>query len=204
MFNKHIDSSEARSLLACLRDLIPNRHLTFLESLRIAELQANRLRQLMAPDVEALPELVISEQPRIRVVRRAMPTSGLTYWSGEEWIIALNRNEPEARQRFSLFHEYKHIVDHHRSHALYRGSRNYGGEQQAEQAADYFAGCVLMPKALMKRAWGNGTQTPTKLGWLFEVSPRAAEVRLAQLGLTDPRLRHPAQRPSLPTASEAA
>jgi Zn-dependent peptidase ImmA (M78 family) len=139
--------------------------------------------------MDAIPEDVIASLPRITIVRRDMPTSGLTYWNGEEWIIALNRSEPEARQRFSLFHEYKHIVDHGSAKLLYRGSRTRTAEQQAEQAADFFAGCVLMPRKLVKRAWAAGRQTPEQLGQFFDVSARAAEVRLAQLGLTEDRQR---------------
>lgn len=184
-----INSDNTRSLLASLRGMVPDRNLSFLESLWIAEWQATRMREQMAPELGAIPEDVIATLPRIKVVRRPLPTSGLTYWDGEQWVIALNRREPESRQRFSLFHEYKHIVDHGRTERLYRGSRARTPEQQAEQAADYFAGCVLMPKKLIKRAWASGVQTPERIAWLFEVSPRAAEVRLAQLGLTDDRQR---------------
>ena len=44
-----------------------------------------------------------------------------------------------------------------------------------------------MPKRLMKRAWGQGVQRPSQLAKRFEVSPRAIDVRLAQLGLVEPR-----------------
>ncbi|MEI2775216.1 MAG: ImmA/IrrE family metallo-endopeptidase [Tetrasphaera sp.] len=110
----------------------------------------------------------------------------MSYWDGQEWIIALNSREPEARQRFTLLHEYKHIVDHGRTDRLYTGTQKTSADKQAEQAADYFAGCVLMPRVLVKRAWVSGKQTPESLADIFEVSPRAAEVRVAQLGLTDP------------------
>lgn len=104
-------------------------------------------------------------------------------------MLAVNGREPEARQRFTLFHEYKHVVDHGRTGLLYRGTPGRSPEQQAEQAADYFAGCVLMPKRLVKLAWGNGIQAPAVLAALFDVSERAAEVRLAQLGLSERAVR---------------
>ena len=59
-------------------------------------------------------------------------------------------------------------------------------DKQAEQAADYFAGCALMPKMLVNRAWTSGHQRPELLAAIFDVSARAAEVRLAQIGLTEP------------------
>ncbi|GAA1771618.1 ImmA/IrrE family metallo-endopeptidase [Nostocoides vanveenii] len=183
------DEPMRRSTLTTLRRLVPNRNLTFSEALRVAELQASRLRELLDVRGEALPEEAISELPRIRVVRRVLPTSGMSYWNGQEWVIALNFREPEARQRFTLLHEYKHILDHGSLERLYTGSRSADTAKQAEQAADYFAGCALMPKLLVKRAWGNRRQSPEALAQLFDVSPRAAEVRLAQLGLTEPMAR---------------
>jgi Zn-dependent peptidase ImmA (M78 family) len=53
--------------------------------------------------------------------------------------------------------------------ALYAGSRSHSAARQAEQAADYFAGCVLMPRRSLKAAWGRGIQTPAALGNLFDV-----------------------------------
>ena len=180
------DNGESpRSVLASLRALIPQRTVTFTEALRIAELQAARLRSLLDITDDSLPEEAIAGLPRIRIARRVLPTSGMSYWDGQTWVIALNAREPETRQHFTLLHEYKHILDHGHADRLY-GTRTGSIDQQAENAADYFAGCALMPKRLVKRAWGNGIQTPEALADLFDVSPRAAQVRLAQLGLTEP------------------
>jgi Zn-dependent peptidase ImmA (M78 family) len=82
-------------------------------------------------------------------------------------------------------HEFKHIVDHRETDRLYTGDRRHTPAEQAELAADYFAGCLLMPKRLLKRAWGNGLQRPVAVGRHFRVSARAAEVRLAQTGLSE-------------------
>lgn len=186
------------SVLSRLRSLTPNRPLTFIEALRIADLQAARLRELIGMSEEdVFPESVIADLPRIRIVRRTLPTSGVSYWDRDntEWVIATNSGESEARQRFSLVHEYKHIIDHMAIERLYRGTHFVSAERQAEQAADYFAGCVLMPKRLMLRAWGNGIQRLDRLAWHFEVSTMAISVRLAQLGLVEstPRCTPPRQ-----------
>jgi Zn-dependent peptidase ImmA (M78 family) len=132
---------------------------------------------------------VISELPRIHVVREPLPTSGMSFWDGRCWVITLNSSEPVTRQRFTLLHEYKHIVDHGAADRLYTGTTRHSPAAQAEQAADYFAGCALMPKRLMQRAWGQGIQRPAELAQRFFVSERAIEVRLAQLGLSQPRQR---------------
>lgn len=181
--------NQSPSVLALLRRLVPPRQVTQQEALRLAELQAARFRMLTNTTDVRLPESVLAELPRISIQRRDLPTSGLSYWDGDNWIIALNRREPSARQRFTLMHEYKHILDHGATDRLYSDSRTRSAAEHAEQAADYFAGCVLMPKSLLKRAWGEGVQTLSALAQRFEVSTRAVEVRLAQVGITEPTRR---------------
>ncbi|MGI8761962.1 MAG: ImmA/IrrE family metallo-endopeptidase [Jatrophihabitantaceae bacterium] len=166
-------------MLSSLRELVPERRVRFSEALRIAELQATRLHTLLVVETEPVPSEVVTELPRIQIEYRDIPTSGLSYWNGSTWIVAINRWEPRTRQRFTLFHEFKHIIDHGRTKQLYASDR------QAENAADYFAGCALMPRSALKRAWSDLIQRPTVLAGLFDVSPRAITVRLAQVGLTE-------------------
>jgi predicted transcriptional regulator len=189
MQTTNIKSLEGRSVLALLRSVVPDRNLQFAEALRVAELQANRLLESANVDGWPVPTEVVSELPRLRIEQRDLPTSGLSFWDGQAWVIYLDSGEAPTRQRFTLLHEFKHIVDHGRAGQLYAGNHRHTPDEQAEHAADYFAGCVLMPKRLLKRAWGNGHQRPAVLASLFDVSPRAVEVRLAQLGLTEPKRR---------------
>jgi Zn-dependent peptidase ImmA (M78 family) len=184
------NSNEAGSVLASLRSLIPHRRCTFGEALRLADLQAARLRQLLAVDDPAFPTELIDELPRIRVIERDnLPVSGASYWGSGTWTIAINGSEPWQRQRLTLLHEFKHIIDHGRTSELYVDSKGTSGEQRAEQAADFFAGSVLVPKQHLKRAYGQGLQATEQLAELFGVSVPAIEVRLAQTGLTEPRER---------------
>jgi Zn-dependent peptidase ImmA (M78 family) len=180
MHQTHDNPNEHLSVLATLRRLTPARRVGFADALQIAELQASRLLELLAIEDGPVPSEVITELPNIRTEYRDIPTSGLSYWNGQQWVICLNRSEPHTRQRFSLFHEHKHIIDHGHAEQL------YASEQQAEQAADYFAGCALMPKRFLKRAWGDLIQRPSVLASLFDVSPRAMGVRLTQIGLAEP------------------
>lgn len=177
------------SLLASLRAVIPHRPLRFSEALRIAELQANRLLELTAVNDGPVPSDIITDVASVQIDYRDLPTSGMSYWNGAAWVICLNASESHTRQRFTLLHEFKHIIDHGRSAALYQGDRYRSGETQAEQAADYFAACALMPKRLVKRAWGECIQRTSELAELFDVSPQAMDIRLTQLGLADPRVR---------------
>ena len=80
-----------RSALAGLRAVIPTRAMHQGEALRVAELQANRLRQHFDIDCPTLPSDVIFEMPRIAVrVDDELPASGTTHWDGRRWIITLN------------------------------------------------------------------------------------------------------------------
>lgn len=173
-----------RSVLATLRALTPQRPATLAEALRVAELQAHRLLGLWRIDEGPVPMEVVTELPRIRILRAELPVSGTSYWNGSCWIIALNQHESRTRQRFTLLHEFKHIIDHGRVDNLYLGDRRRTTSDQAELAADYFAGCVLMPRPLLKRAWCAGLQTPLRLARHFDVSAQAADVRLSQTGLS--------------------
>ncbi|MBF6097843.1 ImmA/IrrE family metallo-endopeptidase [Nocardia cyriacigeorgica] len=177
---------ENRSVLASLRTVIPARnHITFAEALRIAELHANRLLELHRISDGPTPSELIAELPKLQIEYVEAPVSGASFWNGHAWIIQLNRAESFTRQRFTLAHEYKHIIDHGAAGRLYAGSRTASAADQAEQAADYFAGCLLVPRRLLKRAWGNGLQRPRDLARHFQVSEQAIAVRLAQTGLVE-------------------
>lgn len=194
------------STLASLRRLIPRRACTPAEARAVAEAQATRLAHLMGCDAEGIQTADIEALPRISVTYEALPVSGLSHWNGQRWIICLNSGDSPARQRFTLLHEFKHIIDHGSTDWLYpnpprrpasfRGRSAASGftpevsgraspsSRLAEQAADYFAGCALMPKRELKRAWGNGLQRPDDLAAHFGVSVSAMEVRLDQTGLS--------------------
>ena len=112
-----------------------------------------------------------------------LPVSGVTSWHNGRWLIVLNGAEPLVRQRFSLAHEFKHAVDHRFRDELYVDRRGLSAATQAEQAADYFAACLLMPKRWLYAAWAAGHQRVSVLSRMFAVSPQAMARRLQHLGL---------------------
>ncbi len=174
-------------VMAKLRAMVPSRPLGFHEALRLAEEQAWRLLELTETMHPAVPEQVISGLPRIEVRRLApFPTSGASHWSKGKWRVAINATEPTTRQRFSLAHEFKHIVDHRDVDTLYAAFPPREREQMIERVCDYFAGCLLMPRAWVIAAHANGSRHPMDLALVFGVSPTAMGVRLNQIGLTRP------------------
>lgn len=189
--NNH-SRSYTSSMVAELRSLIPDRPLRFAEACRIAELQANRLLKLTESTGAPLSEAVITEQTRIGAQRvGSLIGSGATAWSRGLWRIRINGAEPMTRQRFTLAHEFKHILDAASEDVIYRHlPHGPARDRHIEAVCDHFAACLLMPKAWVKKAWGEGTQDLGRLAWRFEVSQQAMLIRLQHLGLVDPLPRH--------------
>lgn len=186
-------ANQERNVLSILRALAPRRALSTSEMLLVAELQANRLLELAGLPQTPIPNEIVTELPRI-VVRHDpdLPVSGSAHWLGGRWQLTINANEPWTRQRFSLAHELKHVIDHRHVETLYRDALH------AEMAADYFAACLLMPKREVKRSWGEGMQSLTELANQFGVSAVAMARRLDHLGLRMLPQRFKLSQPSKP------
>lgn len=175
-----------RGTMATLRDFVPLRPLTREEAMRIAELQALRLLQLSGVTCGPVPERIIADLPRVQVERMSpLLVSGATHWASQRWLIVLNGAEPATRQRFSLAHEFKHILDHRFMDVLYRNIPEASRHDAIEQVCDYFAGCLLVPRPWLKKAWGERVQTVDALAARFETSQAAMLVRLQQVGLAN-------------------
>jgi Zn-dependent peptidase ImmA (M78 family) len=190
---RQLERSANDSVLKLLRDLVPPRRLTFSESLRIAELQANRLLELFDVRGPLVPSELITEQPRIEVrYDRDLPVSGSAHWEASRWVITLNASEAHVRRRFSLMHEFKHVLDHTTKQYLYGNAEvDDRAAERAERAADVFAAALLMPKRWIKAHWYEGGQNLVALATRAGVSTRALSVRLYHLGIVQDTQRCP-------------
>jgi len=194
-------NTATQSTLGRLRSIAPSTgELSFDEALRVAELQAARIAELVG-GFDRLTEATIGQLPRVRVVQEDLGVSGMSHWTGTEWLITLNERDSLRRQRFTLLHEFKHIIDHGTTHRLYTGSQRASTKVQAERAADYFAGCALVPKRELKSAWGQGIQGIPALAAHFDVSEEAIVVRLSQTKLNQAVDHVPAPRCARPVSS---
>ncbi len=99
-------------------------------------------------------------------------------------VIRLSKNA----QRFSLAHELKHILDNPFVTIIY--PRSDECTELAEQACDYFAACLLMPKRWLRQAWADGVRDVRVLARRFGVTQQAVNVRLLQIGLIDSTSRY--------------
>ena len=185
-----------RGIVASLRDLVPIRPLTQVESYGIAELQANKLVALSNIDAPPVPEHIISDLPRFQVERVVLgDTAGATQWSHGRWLILLNSREPATRQRFSLAHEFKHVLDNPFVDILYPTESGMSAAERRERICDHFAACLLMPRPWVKHLYCDlRVQDATRLAHRFAVSPQAMRYRLNLLGLTESSLRYPTIR----------
>jgi hypothetical protein len=185
-------ATEARAMrqgawLERLRALTPPRNLTPSEARLIAERQAVRLLDELRLQGPAVPEVLLAELPLLTVGQQTnFKVSGLTTHTNNGWIILLKRDEPKVRQRFSLAHELKHILDDPFVHRLYPPLGHDSSHDRAERICDYFAGCLLMPKRWLLKDWCSGQQRVERLAARYHVSRAAMRVRLSQLGLTEP------------------
>lgn len=174
-------------IIAGLRALMPARRLSWAEACSIAERQAIRLLAYAMIDEPFVPSFVISALPGISVERLpGWPTSGMTVRTTAGWQIVLSADEPMSRQRFSLAHEFKHVLDDPSIERLYRHLPKEHRHGRGERFANCFAACLLMPRSWIKRDWCRGLQTLDQLARRYAVSSEAMAIRLAELGLYHP------------------
>ena len=175
-----------------LRAAMPRRRLQLGEAKRIAERQAALLRwQLSQAATPALPTETLMGLPFLTVMfRDGLAKSALATKTERGWVIVLRADEPDVRQRFSLAHEIKHVLDDElmRTHdrGLYLPSIRHSSEEQTERVCDHFAACLLMPKMLLRRDWTSLIQETARLARRYHVSQAAIEIRLRELGLIEP------------------
>lgn len=108
----------------------------------------------------------------------------------KHWIL-LNSAQSMPRMRFSLAHEILHwLVEEYPDSDLHNERRDFdylrsSDPQKRERAAEYFAAAILMPRALVRelvvKDWSDDGESLQRAARLFNVSPRAMEIRLRQI-----------------------
>jgi Zn-dependent peptidase ImmA (M78 family) len=169
---------ENKGVLTKLRLMRPARTLTLSDAKRVAERQASKLLRLRDALEAPMPEEIITHLVPIRVNRADLGSlSGVSHWDGSCWQIAVNSHHALVRQRFTIGHEFFHVLD-----APYK---RVARADYAEEVADYFAASLLMPRRLVKRLWGQGIQDTRSLARHFNVSVSAMRWRLDELHVGD-------------------
>lgn len=184
------------SVIARLRALIPSQcTLTFQDALTIAERQAETIHTLEGIVADPVDSTVVAGLPKLHVEIVDSPVCSLHFWdeTQRQWVVQLASSASEAKRRYRLAYEFKHILDYGHRHQLYRGSRTMTTNCQAEHAAAYFAGSLLVPAEPLTRAWWTGFREIKELAKWFDVPTDIISMRLADLGITQakPVANHP-------------
>lgn len=108
-------------------------------------------------ETPGVPNEIITDLPFVTVTHRpGFPTSGMATQTDSGWVIVLRAEEAKVRQRFSMIHEFKHVLDDPFIDWMYPTKHGHSPEDRAERICGYFAACVLMPIMWVKRDWAGG------------------------------------------------
>jgi Zn-dependent peptidase ImmA (M78 family)/DNA-binding XRE family transcriptional regulator len=161
---------------------------------------AQQERHRLQLGIEPIADLVtVVEEAGLRVVGADLPENDLEgavlfVPEYESAVALINRAKPSLRQRFTLAHEYGHLLLH-RDRAEIWERDIFSVNPAEERQANAFAAAFLMPKPLIERMYNEYgfSRTHKELpmyGWLvmmrrLQVSPHALAWRLYNLGYID-------------------
>ena len=122
------------------------------------------------------------EQNPIEV--RSVPLTafhGAIWCLKDSWVIQVNKNDPPATTRFTLFHEAFHILAHRRATPVFR-KRGLESGCFNELLAEQFAACILIPAKWVRKEWVKVNDL-SKVAKIFDVPKPVACFRLKFLQL---------------------
>lgn len=138
-----------------------------------------------------VPVVRIAAALNIRVVETEFTEAGLAgliVVDSDERTIYVSRDDPLARQRFTIAHELGHYWMHMRGNDV-RGFKDFGPQlafrsadtlTPLEREANYFAAELLMPRSEVRRLARRGYHIDYFQQY-FEVSREAASIRFQQV-----------------------
>ena len=142
---------------------------------------------------EGLPTLSSASRKQLTKVD-AESWSAVTVSQGEAKLVVLNSGHSRARRASSLAHELAHVILNHTSDRSQLSREGFllrtAFDKEQEQEADWFAGCLLVPReGLLRASWRS--RSTAALAARFGVSEDLIKWRLRMTGV--PRqLRRPA------------
>lgn len=108
---------------------------------------------------------------------------------GTKKIIAVNKNMPAVRQRFSVAHELGHYLSGHENFShekqtfVDRDKKYLDPQHRQEEEADEFAAELLMPEAILKTDVLVSKLDAVALAKKYDVSEQAMWIQLINLKL---------------------
>ena len=134
---------------------------------------------------EELPALPAASRKQL-VETDAGSWSAVTVSRGDAKLIVLNSGQSEARQASSLAHELAHIILNHVSDQVQLSREGLllrtTFDKEQEQEADWFGGCLLVPReGLLRASWR--IRSTAALAVHFGVSEDLIKWRLRMTGV---------------------
>lgn len=108
---------------------------------------------------------------------------------GTKKVIAVNKNKPEVRQRFSIAHELGHYLSghdnfsHERETFVDRDKKYLDPHHREEEEADEFAAELLMPEFMLKKDVLENKLDAVSIANKYDVSEQAIWLQLINLKL---------------------
>ena len=142
---------------------------------------------------EALPALPPASRRQLTEIDPES-WSAVTVSQGDARLVVLNSGHSQARQASSLAHELAHVILNHTSDRSRLSREGFllrtTFDKEQEEEADWFAGCLLVPReGLLRASWRN--RSAAALAVHFGVSEDLLTWRLRMTGV--PRqMRRPA------------
>ena len=134
------------------------------------------------PPVPAEIVSMFDEQHRIEIHETALKAYHGGVWNlRDKWVIQLKSDDSTAAKRFTVFHEAFHILAHDRATPMFRQRHRKTGLFN-ELLANYFAGCILMPRKWVKERWVE-VKNLDRMAEIFDVEKSLMWIRLREIGL---------------------
>jgi Zn-dependent peptidase ImmA (M78 family) len=161
---------------------------------------ASRFVERVDVGLEPINTSIIARAIGLAVIREDLDDeiSGAIVRTPNGPSVILNSRQPANRQRIVLAHMIGHLQLGHRLPSLvhverrieaYRDERRYSAAERLEFEANVFAGSLLMPTRLLRKALAKHTNEPLgdddiqQLATQFGVSVQGMTIRLAGAGL---------------------
>lgn len=193
---KACDYAEIEGLAGALPNLPVSRPMTTFDA-HMVELVAREVRDWLGVEDAPLGDVLsLLEGKGLKIFLQKLPNavSGFSAYTDEiGGAIFVNAGHRTERQYFTALHELSHLIFHRKEYQTPSAQPKAGKSDPREQAANYLAGAVLLPRAIVE-----AELYPYRNRWLpfslladikrrYSVSMRTILVRAGQLGIISQR-----------------
>ena len=185
-------NTTTRPILASVRDLMPSHAICLGRAYLITEQQATKLLKLLR--IKQVPVdvgrfgLLPGVSVRLKARADLQDEQGGSGRSKRAWEIEVCKDDPLPERRHHFAREIKRILDRPTATVVYKGfhcddERHF--KHKIESLQDYFADCLLVPRAALRRLWAAGLRDIACLAQHFRVPVYVLERRVRHLRLVD-------------------